>query len=568
VAETAPDIEISIDFEIGDADSDTARLTQALQALQRTTDLVARGVVLMAEGQRTAGSATRAATQATQAQASATTAAATQAIQFTQRVGAAANAVQSLATAFGSHGQTAGLIGRTAASAAAFAQLGSVLGPGGTLVGGILGAAIPAFQGLSAAEDAARVSAQQLTASLSTLITRTREAYAAQAQMDTLSAGGGSIAEQSAFTQQAEQRRQLIERALGGDAGAIRELRAAGLTGRSDSDPSAFARVREALGGGRATELDDSEREMLRSRADFTTDRVHERIGLQEQAIETQTDTRTTSPTRGGGGGGDRLGQQRQFRSGMNTDITQELDATAQLLALEEERRQSLRALREQRDSDAEAAARNAEQEQADLDKAIEGIRVLKEEESAAAQARKESEEQELERMEADSERKKALYEQQIQAYQEVTGVLVNGLVKASEAIADGSASAEEAFKGLLGSFLQYISQRAALEAAAEFAQAIGSFASYNYAAGAQHLAAGALWAGVAVATGVGGAAIARPSVPTEQGPARPPTSDGTSDRGGGTTVINWNSPVVTAQTEATLGRQVGEMVEAAQQRF
>jgi hypothetical protein len=214
------------------------------------------------------------------------------AMEFGQRLAAAASAVQGLASAFGADGDGAGLIARTAQSSVAFAQLGGMLGPGGALVGGIVGAVIPAFERLTASEDAARASAALLTQSLDTLIARTQSLYTAQAQQDRLSAGGGTIAEQSAFQQQADQRRQLIERALGGDPGAIRELRRLGLTGVSDRDPSAMDTLRSALGGGSATQLEDGERALLERLAEVAAERVVQRSALLGEAVERQTEQR------------------------------------------------------------------------------------------------------------------------------------------------------------------------------------------------------------------------------------------------------------------------------------
>lgn len=129
-----------------------------------------------------------------------------------------------------------------------------------------------------------------------------------------------------------------------------------------------------------------------------------------------------------------------------------------------------------------------------------------------------------------------------------------------------GAKTAEEAFTGMLKSFLQMISEYAALKAATEFAEAIGSFARYDFSGGASHVAAGLAFTAVAVATGVGAAAI---NTGAPAAPARPATGGG-EGRGGEkqTVVVNYNSPVVTAQTEAELGRSIGGMVDTGRRRF
>lgn len=133
-------------------------------------------------------------------------------------------------------------------------------------------------------------------------------------------------------------------------------------------------------------------------------------------------------------------------------------------------------------------------------------------------------------------------------------------LGKSVAAIATGEQTAEQAFEGMAKSFLEMIAQYAAMKAATEFADAIASFARYDYSGGAQHIAAGVAFTAVAVATGVGAAAIG--SAPSA--PARPEAGGGTEAAQGGDVVINWNSPVITAGTQAELGRELQAAVSAA----
>jgi hypothetical protein len=73
------------------------------------------------------------------------------------------------------------------------------------------------------------------------------------------------------------------------------------------------------------------------------------------------------------------------------------------------------------------------------------------------------------------------------------------------------------------------------------------------------HFAAAAGWAAVAIATGVGGAALASDAQSkgaaaqsqAQSQPSSPQPHSGNEKGGGNTYVINWNAPVVTAQTEA-----------------
>ena len=151
-----------------------------------------------------------------------------------------------------------------------------------------------------------------------------------------------------------------------------------------------------------------------------------------------------------------------------------------------------------------------------------------------------------------------------------VTSVIAGGLNDALQAIIAGNKTAEEAFTGLLASFLKYISEQSMLKAIYEYAEAIASFASYKYDQGAQHLAAGIAYTAVAVAAGAGAAALSAPSAKgsSEEKPASPESGRGDGGGGGGDIVINWNSPVVTAGTRAELGRDMAGMIRAGTQRY
>lgn len=163
-----------------------------------------------------------------------------------------------------------------------------------------------------------------------------------------------------------------------------------------------------------------------------------------------------------------------------------------------------------------------------------------------------------------------ARLEQQRAAYaslrDEINGYaqpLVSNFVGALSKVIAGTESADKAFQGLLSSFLQFISEQAALKAAFEFAEAIASAATFNYAGAAQHAAAGALFTVVAIAAGAGAIATAPSTAPAGAPAAQP-------QQGGGTTnyTIVWNSPVVTAQDRAELGRSLNQVSAQSTRRF
>lgn len=146
-----------------------------------------------------------------------------------------------------------------------------------------------------------------------------------------------------------------------------------------------------------------------------------------------------------------------------------------------------------------------------------------------------------------------------------VLGPVVKGLTDSLAQVIAGTKSADEAFQGLLASFLEMIAQESALQAAKEFAAAIASFASQDYPGGALHVAAGVAWTGVAIAAGAASVAVA----PAAAQPAAPQQS-ATSDNGGGgqTIVVNYNSPVITSGTRAELGRELTSMISESDRRY
>lgn len=537
-------------------------LTRSLGGLQQSTTAQASAAEQYAQRQASVNSAV---------QAGATTAAqyTQQAISFTMRLQAAASAVQSLASSFGDTNSSAGLVARTAASIAQFAQLGNMLGPGGAVAGGIVGGIIPALQSLREASDRAADSAQALNADLGTLIARAQQASQMQAQIRRLAAGQGTLEEQTAYQQQAQQRAELATAALGGDQGAIRALRRMGLTGRGDSEPSTLALAGDALGMGPAVSLDESERRMVAALFDHAVQQAEERVdliaGTTDNAYEDYSRTQEGRTARARGSHTARA-PGRGSNAGVGPmDEDYRADRAARL---ETEARAGV-ASRIGADYErfTQGRAEQDEQERHRKEGIAEAVDEINEREKHLAQERKTRAEQEIQRVEAEKRAKHAAFEQQVQGYQNVTQGVVDNIVSAGEAIATGAMSADKAFQKMLAGFLEMIAQRAALEAAANYAAAIGDAASENWGGFAMHTAAGVAWTGVAIAAGAGGAAL---SASAQGGsaaagggaPGRLPQQGGGSQQGGGTTVINFNSPVVTAGSTNELGRQLTRLVD------
>jgi hypothetical protein len=506
-------------------------------------DEAVRGASAVSGGLDTMSSRTESAAAAADRLASRQTAAATAAIAFGQRLAAAANAVQGVASALGVEGQAAGLIGKITQTSSAMAQLGATFGPQGALVGGIVGAAIPAISGIMESIDALNERNAEWAERLRGIEEGQQQAEAATRQSTT------AINEQSdALANASENMRRFIDSLSTGGIQRQAQDSSARITELSDQ----LARVNDELRGlgsvqgaaaaDRMLGLQDRARELTTAIA-AASDQFEEARGLLSET--------ESAPARRGGG--------RRRVEEPQAAVVDEGDAMAVVRDIINEQNAALR-------------------EQAELKEELIGITDKQRGvEEAAAAARAEQHEAELERQ---SELKDALIEsadkqrevadRQRQEYQAVTGVIAGGLNDALQAIIAGNKTAEEAFTGLLASFLKYISEQSMLKAIYEYAEAIASFASYRYDQGAQHLAAGIAYTAVAVAAGAGSAALSAPSSKGagEEKPASPESGRAGDGKGGGDVVINYNSPVVTAGTRAELGRDMAGMIRAGTQRY
>jgi hypothetical protein len=475
------------------------------------------------------------------------TAAATSAIVFGQRLAAAANAIQGLTSALGIESETAGLIGRITQTSTAMAQLGQTFGPQGALVGGIIGAAIPAIQALSqqmhAQEEVIRQlreNADNLVESYDEILSRINRVNSERARESRVSMGLGTSAEQQAFVEQRQQEETAARMRV---EAALMELNNASMSEMATATQNLRAAEqaqREAAQ--RITQAQEAQRMAAADAAGDAERMMEELMSAGEQA---QTQARR--------GGGRRRAETPQAAA------VDEGDAMAVVRDI----------LREQND---------ALREQEEL---MRGINELKDEAQekderlaaradAAAEREKDRLEEQQDKLNEAADQARQRHEEQVEGYKSVMGVVVGGLNDALQSIISGQKTAGEAFEGLLASFLKYISEQSMLKAIFEYAEAIASFASYRIDQGAQHLAAGAAYTAVAVAAGAGSVALSAPSgaTPSDQKPAGPEAGAAGEGRGGGDVVINWNSPVVTAGTRAELGRDMASMIRAGSQRF
>ena len=512
------------------------------------TDEAVRGTTRVSDGLENMSDRSSAAARATEQLAARQTAAATAAIAFGQRLAAASAAVQGITSALGVEGQTAGLIGKITQTSTAMAQLGATFGPQGALVGGIIGAAVPAIQGLIQSFNEQEEAQQRLLASTAvlvesydTILQRIRQVSSARAAESRISMGLGDAQEQQAAVTRAQQA-----------AAAATETAA---IARDALNRASFDEMQTAITGLRAAE--SAER---RTRSELQQAQEAQRLAVADAQADVDemmeslmSAGQEAAPARRGGGGGRRRAETPQAAAvdegdamAVVRDILGEQNAALaeQLELMEALNRQKAEA----QDKDASIAAARAEQHEAEVERQAELKDALIES--------------------ADKQREVA--DRQRQEYQAVTGVIAGGLNDALQAIIAGNKTAEEAFTGLLASFLKYISEQSMLKAIYEYAEAIASFASYRYDQGAQHLAAGVAYTAVAVAAGAGSAALSAPSSKgaSEEKPASPESGRAGEGRGGGDVVIYYNSPVVTAGTRAELGRDMAGMIRAGTQRY
>jgi hypothetical protein len=441
--------------------------------------------------------------------------------QTAQRIQGVASAVQTLVTQLGSHDRTAGLVASVAGATAQFAAMGSMLGPAGTVVGAVAGFASSIFalnrqaHELADAARDARVEVVSLT-----------EAMADRARVSSLNSATASAGDYATEIDR-------ITAAMTANAAAREEL----LSGDSFS----------------VGHLDSLNREFRALSSTLNDTRELAAIAEREATAVMMEDLRDApssgreTPRRGGGR--TREPEPGQFGRGSSDPMADDR------INIQESMADRLIEIEER------IASRTAEIREAELAKAQEAadieVEIAKRQFDMMEELGREQEEQ---RQAADD----AALESRRGAAQEAMGLLgdtTSMLGDSLKAIALGTSTAEEAFTGLAKAFLEMISQYATLKAAAEFAEAAGSAARYDWGGFAGHAAAGVAFTAVAVATGIGAGAIGGPPAP----PAKPETSANADVGGrGGDVVINWNAPVVTASTRAELGRDISGMISEA----
>lgn len=475
----------------------------------------------------------------TRSLAGAATEAGQQAILTQQRISALAAGLSGLGSAIGSDSELGSTLGRMGQLAATGVSLGSMFGPQGAVVGGIIGGAIPALQSLGeqlGLIERAHDTASERTAEHSRQVDRL--ASSAQTAADRLSDL------QRAVSARAAQAR--LDRIVSGDVSELSPEDAALAAEESRRRADAISsRVRSiaALGGDWAG-IDEGLQEVIAP--------LEERIS--------QAEARSSSRGRRGGGRGGRrrvdpLEELMQraaggsdavgFAAGLD-DIEEGIDRPTSFDVGEGTRRRTRESMQFSPDS---ARAQ------------IEAIRRIRREHDISHRA-------ELDRIKEQEDAWNSFADRMVGTAanlgSQIGGTIYNAFQTGAKGQEDFDVAMVKGFKNLAVQFGgQMVNEGiAALLTAAGNTVANPPVAATKAAEGAGKLALG-------IGLGAAGAAIPVPSSGGGE-QARPPRLGPTGSEGasGGSVIVNMNAPAVVAGTRAELGREIGTTLRDARNRF
>lgn len=499
--------------------------------------------------------------------------------ESSNRAGQAASAIGNFSAVVGQTSPRmaafSGVIGQVGGAVSA---LSTSMGPLGVALAAVT-AAVGAYTLMAQRQrevlEAQRAEVDRLGTSYVTLAGRMRSAIDAQVALDRIRAGQGSSIETAARAEELNNRLQIMQRALAGDGEAADALRREGVTGEREGANRGLVRSAagvivgdRAAGVGALTEgeigavsaaMQATRRELVRTTEALEVATERTRVETSRIVQEGENAEAGITPRSRGGGGG----AANEARAAFERDQQMREASWREEVAF---------------------AARRAELEQANADE-ISQVRVRlaqftheldveQAEAQRAALAERTQREKEAQRelAEANMQKLQDQKDAQNEAIEELKSDslpllqgAVSGLTSALSSVIAGTKSADEAFAGMLSSFLEMISQQAALEAAKEFAAAIGSFASQDYGGGALHIAAGVAWTGVAVAAGAASVAVAPPA---ESAPASPQSGGGGEGGGGSSYTFNINGTVLSSGSRANLGRELSSVIGEGDRRF
>jgi len=436
-------------------------------------------------------------------------------------------------------GIAAGAVGALGAASSATATAMGAIAP--VLIG--LTVALPIVISLfreeaSAAEDSEEAN-KRLTRSYEELLESIQTTNRARTQEQTLAMGLGTINEQQARLQEAEERHSNLE-------GEISDLQARRTNARTDLGFAELAAELEGISG------DISVRRLQRDRADEDIRAAREglRLAREEQAaditegLEADLAAREERSTRSRGGS---RGGARAERD----DQQARIDAINRLNTAEE---QHLALLREEKELRGEILRKTEEQARLEAAKTLEvaerneerRLKDLADRESEAMR-RLEELEKEGEERRAEMARTSAMVDEE---GKQIAGVFSKAFALAIRGQEDFGVALQAGFSELL----LRKGEEAVFDGSVALLQAVGFFATGNVPAGVGKTTEGLGLIALGATAGAVGAAIA----PSSGGGAeRPREEPADQDLSGSTTIINFDSPVVTAQTNTELAQSL-----------
>lgn len=495
-------------------------------------------------------------------------AAATSAINFTTKLAGVANAVGELSALMGDSSSEAKLIGKIAATSAQMAQLGNMAGPQGALVGGIVGAMIPAFMALRDELESTRVDIASTINQFNELVnasnTAAGRASAASARMQREAAEahdrelrygtGGTQAERAAQYEEASARALAMERERGAVLARIEELN---------------RNILETGPGGRSG-LENYQRELdqMRAREVSMRSQLENQRGIRDELqlalqMSAQLESNAAATSARESLTGDTSIEARAARRASGSSRGGHVDKTA---ANEQGARNQL----------------NKEWLEARAQQELDYMNMIDQEQARLLDERATAEldymqmladaERDLNKRNADARaaldskertRREAQMNRDTKLIESVAAPLGNLFAGAFEQAIDGQEDFGKAFeKGSKQMLTQFGTQMVA-EGAGALLTAAGLAVINPPAAGGKAIeGAGKLALGIGL--GAAGAAI-------QTGGAEAPAANGTSGSQTGessTMVVNLNAPTVVGGTHAETGRLMGRSISESRARF
>lgn len=453
-----------------------------------------------------------------------------QAALMQQRLSALAGGLSGLGSILGTESELGSVVGRMGQFASVGIQLGQVIGPGGAVVGGILGAAIPA---LEAIYDALVPVAPQIDA---TTDAASRSASAA-------------VSMGEAFAGAGERMREFVS-SLSTSARA-RDLEDLNARISETADRIAFLRS----GGG-----SDVDRLGL-------AELVEQYQSLSAQSAQIGDEISNAQPRRRAGGGGGRPRAAADDGAAREAERQSEIAYRDTLALLDAERYDAEQAAAQAR-MDAMRSEEKAAQEMWEA-------ATRREEESARMR-------ESMQRAEAERvERAARLRQRQTQAWQDLSSEMLGTTLEGANAIGGAFAGAfeqaitgQESFdvafaKGAKSALIQF--------GTAQVAEGIGALLTaagnviLNPPAAATKAVEGAGKIALGVSLGAAGAAISVPSsgaadTSADRAPRLGPSDSGSAESRA--VIVNLNAPSIVSGTRAQLGREMSRAISDGTRRF